>query len=88
MELEKTYKGNRLTGRLEPDGRVTCLDKTFDSLSTSAGVARASIIGVPPGRKYPQTNGWTFWRFRDSDGRIKRLDVLRHRFVDEAARPS
>ena len=80
LELEKTYKGQRLTGRLEADGRVTCLGQTFDSLSTSAGVARASIIGTPPGRKHPQTNGWTFWRFRDSDGLVKRLDVLRQRF--------
>jgi hypothetical protein len=79
LELEKTYKGSRLTGRLEPDGRVTCLGQTFDSLSTSAGIARASIIGTPPGRKYPQTNGWVFWRFRDSDGSIKSLDVLRQR---------
>jgi hypothetical protein len=80
LELVKTYKGRRLTGRVEADGRVTCLGQTFDSLSTSAGVARASIIGTPPGRRYPQTNGWVFWRFRDSDGLIKRLDVLRQRF--------
>jgi hypothetical protein len=83
LELEKTYKGNRLTGRLEPDGRVTCLGETFDSLSTSAGAARASIIGAPPGRRYPQTNGWVFWRFRDNDGRSKPLDFLRQRFQEQ-----
>src|SRR5688572_842442 len=80
LELQKTYKGHHLTGRLEADGRVTCLGQTFDSLSTSAGIARASVIGTPTGRKYPQTNGWVFWQFRDGDGMVKRLDVLRQRF--------
>ncbi len=47
--------------------------------STAAGTARKSIIGAPADREYPQTNGWTFWRFRDSDGRLVAVDVLRQR---------
>jgi hypothetical protein len=79
LHLEKTYKGRRATGRLEADGRVTYDGKTFDSLSIAAGVARASVIGAPPGRKYPQTNGWTFWRFKDANGELKPVDCLRQR---------
>jgi hypothetical protein len=31
----------------------------------AGGMARKSMIGAPEGRPYPQTNGWTFWQFRD-----------------------
>ncbi len=79
LELEKTYKGHHFTARVEADGRVTFDGKSYDSLSTSAGIARMSIIGAPPGRGHPQTNGWSFWRFRDEDGGVKPLDVLRRR---------
>jgi hypothetical protein len=82
LDLERTYKGRRVTARLEANGGVTHGGKTFDSLSTAAGAARASIIGVPAGRKYPQTNGWTFWKFQDRDGQWKSVDNLRQRAFD------
>jgi Restriction Enzyme Adenine Methylase Associated len=81
LELERTYKGNSLTARVETDGRVTCLGRRYDSLSTAAAMARFSIIGAPPGRKYPQTNGWTFWRFRNEAGETISVDVLRQRYL-------
>jgi hypothetical protein len=81
LELEKTYKGHRLTARVERDGTVTSLGKTYDSLSTAAGMARFSVIGAPAGRKYPQTNGWTFWSFRDSASRLISMDLLRQQYV-------
>ena len=87
LHLEKTYKGRRATARLEADGRVTYGGNTFDSLSTAAGVARASVIGAPPGRKYPQTNGWTFWRFKDADGQLKPVDCLRQRHFQSGEAP-
>ena len=55
----------------------------FKSLSLAGGMARKSIVGAPPGREYPQTNGWTFWRFRDTDGRLAFVDVLRQRNFGE-----
>lgn len=81
LEIETTYKGHRLTARIEADGTVLWDGAVFDSLSTAAGMARKSIIGAPPGREYPQTNGWGFWRFRDSDGRLVPVDELRQRHV-------
>ncbi len=80
LELQKTYKGHSLVGRITADGRVSWQGREYDSLSTAAGAARASIIGSRPGRKYPQTNGWTFWEFVDADGQRKPLDVLRQRY--------
>jgi hypothetical protein len=40
-------------------------------------MARKTIMGETPGRAYPQTNGWTFWEFRASDGSLRPLDTLR-----------
>ncbi len=80
LELHRTYKGQRLMARVTAAGRVSWQGQDFESLSTAAGMARASIIGIPVGRKYPQTNGWTFWQFIDADGQARPLDVLRQRY--------
>jgi Restriction Enzyme Adenine Methylase Associated len=80
LDIEKDYLGHRVTARIERDGQVTCLGQSYDSLSTAGGVARASVSGSPTDRKIPQTNGWTFWRFRDADGRLKPLDELRQQY--------
>jgi hypothetical protein len=81
LQLTRTYKGRKLFAQIEPDGRVSCLGEIYGSVSVAGGFARRSVIGAPPGRKYPQTNGWTFWQFRDHDGRLRELTVLRERFV-------
>jgi len=86
LALEKLYKGQRLTGRLEANGQVQCLGKAFDSLSMSAAAARASVIGTGAEGKHPPTNGWAFWKFQDSDGQFKPLDVLRQRYVELGSR--
>jgi hypothetical protein len=79
LDIETTYKGHQLTACIEADSNVTWNGATYDSLSTAAGMARKSIVGAPPGREYPQTNGWTFWRFKDTDGRLAFVDALRQR---------
>lgn len=79
LDLETTYKGQRLVARIEPGGTVTWNGTTYDSLSTAGGMARKSVVGAPPGREYPQTNGWGFWRVRDTGGSLVLLDVLRQR---------
>ncbi|MDP8923167.1 MAG: type I restriction enzyme HsdR N-terminal domain-containing protein [Chloroflexota bacterium] len=86
LTLERTYKGRYITACLEPDGHVTFAGHPYESLSTSAGVARATVVGTPPGRSHPQTNGWIFWQFRDSDGQLKRLDILHQRYFEGRAK--
>lgn len=84
LELTRRYKGRELSARIETGGRVWCLGETYDSVSLAAAMARRSVIGSPPGRKHPPTNGWTFWRFKDTDGQFRELTVLRQRFVARA----
>lgn len=83
VELTKTYKKQLLTARLEADGQVSFGGARYESLSTAAGRARRSVLGPDPGgRPYPQTNGWTFWRFQDVEGQWRELDVLRQRYYE------
>jgi hypothetical protein len=45
-------------------------------------MARKTVIDAPPGRPYPQTNGWTFWCFRDpKSGGLRDMDSLRQQFL-------
>jgi len=80
LDLKKDYLGRRVTARVESNGRVTYAGKSYSSLSIAGGMARASVAGAPPGKQYPHTNGWIFWRFEDQDGRLKALDELRQRY--------
>ena len=67
VEIEVTFKGQRLTAMIGNDGLIHFDGATYGSPSPAAGFARTKVNGPPPdGRAYWQTNGWTFWRFRDS----------------------
>lgn len=81
FEVESSYRKGKLKAVVQQDGKVVYGGTSYDSLSTAGGMARKSIIGAPPGRKYPQTNGWTFWKFRDPQtGQLKEMDDLRQCF--------
>jgi len=84
LHLQKKYKGKLLEAEIIQDGSVIFDGKSYDSLSTSAGMARNTVIGVPPdGRPLHQTNGWIFWQFQDADtGKLEFLDVLRQRYLN------
>jgi len=79
LDIEATYKGQQFSARIEADGNVTWNGTRYDSLSIAGGMARKSIVGTLSGREYPPTNGWTFWRFKDTNGRLAFVDVLRQR---------
>jgi hypothetical protein len=82
VKLEKEYKGRHLEAEIQPDGTIVFDGETYNSLSLAASFARKSIIGAPEGRKYPQTNGWVFWKYRDREtGRLEEIDVLRQRYL-------
>ena len=78
MQLETQYKKTRFTATIQSDGSILFDGKVYTSLSTAAGIARATLRKPPPGRKYPQTNGWTFWKYRDPEtGDLLSIDFLR-----------
>ena len=77
QRLEHRYRGHDLTARIEKADRIVFDGQAYDSVSTAGGMARKSVVGSPPGRDYPQTNGWTFWRYLRADGSLGSLDELR-----------
>jgi len=83
LDLLCTYKGKEVRARIEPDGSVRFGSDTVDSLSTAAGMARVSVAGKFPGRRYPQTNGWDFWHFRDETGKLRPIDHLRQQLLKQ-----
>jgi RAMA domain-containing protein len=82
-ELRKSYKGAKLTARIERDGRVNFAGKLYSSPSQAAGAARVSVIGMPSDGKLPATNGWEFWTVVGGSGKSVRLAALRDR-IDQA----
>jgi len=86
LPLEKMYKGVHLKAVIENDGRVRFAEESYDSVSMAGGMARKSVIGAPPGRLYPPTNGWTFWLYRDAaSGKLRSIDDLRQRYLQDQA---
>jgi len=84
VEVECKYRKAILKANIQEDGAVIFGGESYNSLSAAAGMARKSIIGAPPGRKCPQTNGWIFWKYRDPQtGKQKEIDALRQDFLEK-----
>jgi hypothetical protein len=89
LKLERVYKGAHLEAEIQLDGTIVFDGETYRSLSLAASFARKSIIGAPEGRKYPQTNGWVFWKYHDWEtGTLEVIDVLRQRYLNGQSRSS
>lgn len=78
MHLERSYKGQRLAARVDANGTVTFGETTFSSLSMAGRAARISVAGLSI---TANTNGWSFWKFKDADNKLKEMDVLRQRYL-------
>jgi len=86
MELRKTYLGTEVRATIEPDGRVRVGQEIYKSLSIAAGAARVAVKGPPDdGRRYYQTNGWTFWEYVDERGRRHEIEEVRKRYLADRA---
>jgi len=81
LTVTKHYIGHDLEAEVRADGTVVTGGTVYRSLSQAAAKAREAVKGgPPPDRPTWQTNGWTFWLFRDTDGQMRTMDVLRHRY--------
>lgn len=74
LKLEKVYRGEKITGRVESDGTVSFAGKSYPTPSAAGAAARAAILKT---KKLPATNGWDFWSFRDQAGNLQPLGSLR-----------
>jgi hypothetical protein len=78
LQLRKSYMGKPFIAQVDQHGQVIFDGQTYPSLSMAASEARRTVLG-----RYPQTNGWIFWQFQDSDGQVKPVDVLRQRYLED-----
>jgi hypothetical protein len=83
FEIETTYIDVNLKAAIREDGAVVFEGQAYLSLSECAGMARNSVKGPPSdGRKFYQTNGWTFWKYRDErTGKLVEIDELRKKYL-------
>ncbi len=78
LDLHARYKSQHVSARIEADGTVTFRGQRYTTASRAGTAAKRFVRGTP--RKQLQTDGWYFWRYKDADGQVKLLKVLRDRF--------
>jgi hypothetical protein len=61
---------------LLPTGKVEFQGVEYDTCSAAAELARGSITG-----RRMNTNGWTFWQYRDAKGELRTLDEPRQQLL-------
>ncbi|MCY4111699.1 MAG: type I restriction endonuclease [Chloroflexi bacterium] len=80
LEIHTTYKGPRLTARIEADGAIVFQGNRYATPSRAGQAAKVLRGGPNVG-----PNGWSFWHFIDADGRNLPLSVLRDRYLAQHA---
>jgi hypothetical protein len=68
LRLFRKYKGNVLEATLHSDGSVEFQAKRYPTCSTAAEIARGTVTG-----RRMNTNGWSFWQYRDGQGKALEL---------------
>ncbi len=82
LQLERSYLERRLKARVEADGSVTCMGRSFCTLSSAASYARETCTELLGSDAHPlSSNGWAFWQFRNEQGRLESIGSLRRRFL-------
>jgi len=81
LKLTKHYKGKDLEAKLLPDGAVRFQGKKYETCSKAATFARGTIAG-----RRMNTNGWTFWRYLNQDGKLVPLNNARQALLKRKAK--
>lgn len=76
LRLFRKYKGQVVEAQLLANGTVEFGKRVFPSCSTAGEEARAAVTG-----RRMNTNGWSFWRFTDGDGKKCSLDSARQKYL-------
>jgi len=76
LKLMRHYKGHDLEAELLPNGTVLFEGETHKTCSRAAEHARGTITG-----RRMNTNGWSFWQYRDEDDNLVELDTARQELL-------
>jgi hypothetical protein len=77
LRLFRKYKGNVLEATLHSDGTVEFQALRYPTCSTAAEIARGTVTG-----RRMNTNGWSFWQYRDGQGKALELIEARRRYLE------
>lgn len=88
LELRRTYKGVEVKARIEADGSVTFNGQRLESPLAAGSMACARVRGVDPVSDPVATDGWSFWRFVDTNGTEKTIGALRERYLQRRGSPA
>ena len=80
LALFKKYKGVELKATVLENGTVEFDGRVYDSCSTAGAYARGTVVGGAP-----STNGWSFWKYHDSNGVARVLDFARQAYLQRPA---
>lgn len=85
LALHQSYLGMELSAWIGADGKVTFDGEVLESLSTAAERARAKALAAD-GKKLEvvAANGWTFWKYRDEGGEVRRVHDLRQKYLERS----
>jgi hypothetical protein len=75
LKLQAKYRGATVEATINAAGEIEYNGRIYRSPSAAANDARLDH-GFGGGARV-RTNGWTWWRFIDTDGTVKLLDLLR-----------
>ena len=79
--IHVNFRGQDFSAEIDKDGFVLLEGRRRTSLSVAGGIVRAIVSGKPDnGLPYRRVNGWTFWRYTDDKGKIRKMDELRKRY--------
>jgi RAMA domain-containing protein len=83
LRVVRTYQGEELEALVAQDGTVQFQGGSYPSLSAAAVAAIKSTRAT---RQGSAINGWQFWKYRDEQGTLRKMDDLRAR-LGSADRP-
>jgi hypothetical protein len=81
LKLTVHYKSKVLEGDLLSDGTVRFQGEIYKTCSAAGDFARSTVTG-----RRMNTNGWTFWRYLDPQGKLVLLDTARQEYMNRKAK--
>ena len=81
LDIHVEVNGRRYSAIMDAGGRVIFQGQRLRIVDAMNAARRVAAAASPERVSLPATV-WQFWRFTDTDGEVKQLDVLRQRFLE------
>lgn len=86
LTLTANYDGQTFTASADIHGKVTFDGQVFETPSGAGRAVRLKVKGPDAPASVLATDGWDFWRAKDTAGTLVKLAELRRRYVQQNAK--